>query len=156
MSCKRLTLLKVLGLAVLVWPLTAHANLIELQPFFFGDIIIVNNDSVHEYTVDISGNAVTSEHIFLMNEDQKPQPARFKLDSLPEFSEISVRVAETRLEAGNSDNYFTLDNIETVVTYAPEGSSIDITIGATLKTSGNGMSYAGDVYSGFLPISVDY
>ncbi len=139
----------------------ARSDIVKLQDLNFGNLIILDNKEIHSFTLKPDGETVASEHIFLMDtygeeENSKPRPAKFKIDALPEHSQISVKADNIKLEAQLSENYFLVKDIVISTAQTDKNGNLEFFLGGTLETSGNGMTYAEDVYSGTMPLTISY
>ncbi len=132
----------------------AHADIIEIQPFDFGEWAITNNTALNYVTV--SPNGSVSHSPSLININNTPEQGIYRVDGLPPFSTInSINVTMlTPLSGGNQN--LTMDNFQ--VTFTPVNSSGETTInlGATARTNGSGMSYDDAVYTGTLQLDINY
>lgn len=147
-------------ISLLAFSEISKADLLKLQDLNFGNLMILDNKEPHSFTLKADGTTEPSEYIFLMdsyaNETGKPTPGKFKIDALPEHSQISVKAENIKLEAETSDNYFLVKDIVISTAQTDENGEVLFFLGGTLETSGNGIPYAEDIYSGLMPLTVSY
>jgi len=141
--------------ACLAWGFTAHAAIIENQPFTFGEWAITNNTGTKFITVNPDGTFSSSPG--LINIVVAPTQGIYRVDGLPPSTAInSINVSMIApMTGGNQD--FTLDTFQII--YDPISNvsgEINITLGASAKTTGTGVPYDDAVYIGTLQLEINY
>lgn len=132
----------------------AHADIIEIQPFDFGEWAITNNTSQNYITVGPNGSVSHSPS--LININQTPQHGIYRVDGLPPFSTInSINVTElTPLQGGNQA--FSMSNFQVIFTPVNSSGETTINLGATARTNASGVGYDDATYTGTLQFDINY
>jgi hypothetical protein len=141
--------------AGLLWTNLALAAITEIQPLDFGQWAITNNTGFKTITVNPNGSFSNSTG--LVNIVRPPQQGIYRVDGLPPFTAVaSVNVTMIDpMQGGNQD--FTLESFQVV--YDPTTNSsgeVNITLGATAKTTGTGVPYDDAVYNGTLQLDINW
>lgn len=141
--------------AGLVWSSAARSAITEIQPLDFGQWAITNNTGFKTITVNPNGSFSNSPG--LVNIVRPPQQGVYRVDGLPPFTAVaSVNV--TMIDPMHGGNQvFTLESFQVV--YDPTTNSsgeVNITLGATAKTTGTGVPYDDAVYNGTLQLDINW
>ena len=134
---------------------SAYANIIEIQPLDFGQWAITNNSGIKYITIQPDGSVTHSPE--LVNFNKTPQQGVYRVDGLPPstaINAVNVNMIDP-LQGGNQ--VFTMNNFQVV--YDPVSNisgEINITLGATARTTGTGVPYDDAVYNGTLQLDIYY
>ncbi len=139
----------------LLWGSCAYAAIIENQPLNFGQWAVTNNTGIKFITVNPDSTFSSSPG--LINIVVPPTHGIYRVDGLPPSTAInSINVSMIApLSGGNQD--FTLDTFQVI--YDPVSNvsgEINITLGASAKTTGTGVPYDDAVYIGTLQLEINY
>ncbi len=141
--------------STLLWGSIAHAAIIENQPLNFGTWAITNNVGFKLITVNPDGSFSSSPGI--INIIVAPTQGIYRVDSLPPSTAIlSINATELApLTGGNQD--FTLTAFQVVHDPVTNVSGeVNITLGATARTTGTGVPYDDAVYTGTIQLEINY
>lgn len=133
----------------------ASAAIIEIQPLNFGQWAITNNTGFKTVVVNTNGSFSSSPGLF--NIVIPPTQGIYRVDSLPPFTAINSVTASMLLPMTGGNQNFTLDNFQVI--YDPTTNSsgeVNITLGATARTTGTGVPYDDATYSGTIQLDINY
>ncbi len=156
MMKKLFTFFVVLCAIFLAAPFSYAAVSVE-QPFVFGDYIVKNNNAVYDVTVNTDGSHSYDGAGFIEIIDTAA-PGIYNIDSLPVSTAIiSVTVSQISPLTGASGPNFPFSAFQETHPPTTDGLGVArITIGATVSTSGSGIAYIDDTYSGTIQITINF
>lgn len=152
------TLLYVLSYYSLIIHSHAAEIVTQVDRLSFGNIVVLDNATPSEITVDTEGKVVYTNDIRIID---LGQPAYFVLSGFPTYTQlftaVSVLNAETVSSIHNSQQ-FTLTNVTTAPSVTTNATGVaEIIIGGTLQTSGSGTNaYYDDTYTATLQLTISY
>lgn len=141
--------------AILSWANPASAAITEIQPLDFGEWAVTNNTGFKTIVVNPNGSFSSSPG--LINIIHPPQQGIYRVDGLPPFTAVnSVNVSMlTPLQGGNQP--FTMESFQVIYDPTTNASGeVNITLGATAKTTGTGVPYDDAVYNGTLQLDINW
>lgn len=142
-------------LCAAVFASQAKAAIIEIQPLNFGQWAITNNTGFKTIVVNTNGSFSNSPGLF--NIVVPPTQGIYRVDGLPAFTSINSVTASMLLPMTGGNQPFTLENFQIVHDPATNSSGeINITLGATAKTSGTGVAYDDASYTGTIQFDINY
>lgn len=128
-----------------------------VQAMTFGRFAIVNNTSVHSLTIN-PNNTYTADAAFIINAPL-PRTAEVRIETSVYNQPCNVSFNDGYLSKDGAlvQPYFTITdlNIADPCMTNPDGS-VDIVIGATLKTDASGIHYPSGNYSGGFEMIFQY
>lgn len=136
-------------------PFGSHAGVTTVQQLNFGEFLSYNNDSQYDITVNTNGSYSFDSGGFV--EIAAPQEGVYDLDGMtPNTAITGVAVTQSSaLSFGISS--FDMINFQEVHSGSTDGSGVArVTIGATARTTGNGLVYADKTYSGVVNIQINF
>lgn len=133
----------------------ASAAIIEIQPLNFGQWAITTNTGFKTITVNTNGSFSSSPG--LINIVQPPSQGVYRVDSLPPFTSINSVNATMLLPMTGGNQNFTLEDFQIIHDPATNSSGeVNITLGATAKTTGTGVPYDDATYTGTIQFDINY
>lgn len=154
-----LTFVILIGLTTISINRTFAANTI-LSPLDFGTIVVMNNDSIGQVTIEIDGDIIISGPISVLTPGQ---PAQIRFSNLTAYTLLNISsnivTATTTIPSGTSEQ-FTLTNIDTPTTVTTDqlGTAI-VEVGGTIQTSGVGIGageYLDTTYSASFEVIINF
>ena len=139
-------------------PAAAQTTMTEIEALSFGLFSLRDNDAPHELTVYASDGSFTAAQAFAVA-TPAPQRGEYLLEGFNPGEEIVVTIEPGGLAFGGAGaDIFTVTNytVEPSPVIAGAGGSVTIYVGATLRTSGNGVVGDTGAYSGELDITFDW
>jgi hypothetical protein len=153
-SWKRNALACLLGLGLLCGS-AAHAAITEIQPLNFGQWAITNNTGFKVITVNPNGSFSNSPGLF--NIVFTPTQGIYRVDSLPPFTTINSVNATMLVPMTGGNQNFTLDTFQVIHDPSTNASGeVNITLGATARTTGTGVPYDDATYTGTIQLEINY
>jgi len=127
----------------------------QIDALHFGRVVVRNNSSVHEITVETNGNFFASSGAIIFIED--PQEGRYFFDGLPEDSVVDAEVIAGHATYGSAlpGAYFVIEDFTYVVPNTNGIGQVTITVGATAKTTGLNDHYVSGTYSADITVSAE-
>lgn len=139
-------------LAGIAAPLTAHAEITQLQKLDFGEWAVTDNRSTHKIILNTDGSYTASSNSMVML--SPPKNGVYEVTELPAYNTInSVNVTVIQPMQGTG-GMFLIDDFTTLTPAADEDGVTTITLGATASTTGDGQGYNDDDYTGELQIEI--
>lgn len=135
----------------------SKADLLVLDEFDFGTLVILNNSAPFTYRVDSDNNTTYNPSAFLPL--SPPNRASINVSNGPPNTAFSVSVsAAPVLLNGAGPQFFTVTNVVTnpVTPFTNGSGSLNVRFDSTLRTSGDGTPYPNGNYTGNILITVDY
>lgn len=134
------------------------AEVVNIRPLSFGRIVISDNSTIGEYTIDYLGNITATNHFRII---EAGSPAEFLLFNYP--ANAQVFITPSVIQASTSSTPFSTGQF-TLVNLTSPGSifirtdgTAEVGVGGTLRTSGSGsMNYSDADYTINLQISFDF
>jgi hypothetical protein len=130
---------------------------VEVEPLFFGQIIITDNSAVRSCTIPAGGTMTCDPQITILHAGQY---GVFRLSGFDPAVAIWASVSNTTLTGGGftfdlQDFTFAPDIGSIGTAQAPAGGILTLKIGATLKTRA-GVSYNVAPYRGTFNLQINY
>lgn len=133
----------------------ARAAIIEIQPLNFGQWAITNNVGFKTITINPNGSFSHSPGLF--NIVIPPTHGIYRVDGLPPFTSIISVTASMLLPMTGGNQNFTLDTFQVIHDPATNSSGeMNITLGATARTTGTGVPYDDASYNGTIQFNINY
>lgn len=140
------------------WTTTALAQPLieEQQRLNFGTLAIASNASVSRLTYPRSGNGITIDGQFVLI--ARGTPGLYRFSGFPAYTPLGVSLNTTTLTAGSNGTVEPLSvdsyNFTEITTNAL--GEAELSLGASIETTGTGTSYVDAIYSGAAVLRVDY
>lgn len=132
----------------------AVAGVSVVQALHFGSFVVKSNDAQYDIVVNTDGSYSFDPDGYI--EISPPQEGVFDIDGLPTNSVInSVVITQTTPLSGIGGSFQMLD-FQELHTNTDGLGVATITIGATARSSGSGIAYADDTYSGELLVEINF
>lgn len=134
---------------------TASAGVTIIQAISFGSFVVKNNDAQHTITINPNGAYSFDAAGFL--EISAPQEGIYDIDGLtPNTAITSVTLTQNQPLAGSGPN-FQIINLQETHTASTDASGVArINIGGTAQTSGGGIAYPDQTYTGKIDIQINF
>lgn len=120
-----------------------------VQAMTFGNFAIVNNSAIHMLTINTNGT-YTADPVFVIN-SPLPRAGEIRIETTSYNQPCSVTFNDGFLskDGAMTQPLFTITDLVTATPCMtnPDGS-VDIVIGATLRTDASGIHYPSGSYSG--------
>ena len=134
---------------------TSCAQIVQqLQLFTFGTIAIRSNAAIERLNLNLNGTFSSTANILVVS---PPRRAEFLVSGLPASTALSLSIASIQLGDGSASSkkfdvvFVYLANMSTDST-----GSVTISIGGSLKTSGDGTAYTDNAYGATASLIVNY
>ena len=136
----------------------AFAGITTIQALSFGEWIVKNNDAVHSITVNLSGPAFTFDSAGFIIINPTAQLGIYDLDGMPPNMAISsVVITQITPLSGPSGPNFQMNSFQESNPGTTDGSGVArIRVGGTAQTSGSGVPYVDQTYTGTLQIQINF
>lgn len=126
----------------------------------FGTIVVINNDSIGQITVNLNGSTTVAGPIILL---VPGQPAEIEFFGYPAYTPLSITsnvvTATTTIPFGSSEQ-FTLTSVNTLPSVTTDVlGTVIVTVGGTIQTSGVGVGvgeYLDTTYSATYEVIVNF
>jgi len=134
------------------------AAITQIDKLYFGGIVVLDNNTKSEITVDTQGRIITTNQIRVID---LGHPAHYLLTHYAAYTQLftvaSVLVAETASYNNNSQQ-FTLIDVTTAPSLTTNAMGVaDVIIGGTMQTSGSGINkYYDGTYTATIQLTVNY
>jgi hypothetical protein len=158
---KGVRLKHLLFLTILCWLATtttavAQPLIEEQQPLNFGTLAIASNSPVSRFTYPRTGTNINIEGQFALIASGSPGLYRFT--GFPAYTPLSVSLNNTTLtpSGGGFFEPLTVDNYDFAELTTDAQGEAELSLGARLNTTGNGISYVDAPYSSTTVLRVDY
>jgi hypothetical protein len=139
---------------VVFLPKQGWAGVTVVQALSFGEFIVKNNNAQYDIVVNVGGGHTYDSSGFI--QISAPQVGIFDIDGLPANSVISsVVITQVSPLLGGGRVFQMVDFQESHTNTNSSGVS-RITVGATARTSGSGLAYVDQTYSGDLEIQINF
>lgn len=136
--------------------LPAAAGLVVEQALDFGTIVITDNNSVSQLTIPMSGNATSSNKIYITRQGQAAQLRFFSYPAFTVLSFAPVFPVQSTNGVGATQE-FTLSQILMPPTATTNATGeVLVKMGAVLQSSGSGLQYQNTDYQFAISIVVTY
>lgn len=134
----------------------AWAGVTTVQQLQFGSYIVKKNDAVYTITVNIGGVTTYDPSGFI--QISPGQDGIYDLDGMTPFDAItSVTITQVTPLAGPSGPNFQMNSFtETHPAQVDAGGVVRVRLGASADTSGSGMAYIDQTYTGQLLIQINF
>jgi hypothetical protein len=133
----------------------ARADVTVVQALHFGSFISKNNDAQYDITIHPGGAYSFSGTGFI--EILPPQQGIYDIDGLPASSTISsIIITQLSPLASNSGENFQMLDFEETHGNSNGSGVARVNIGATARTTGSGIAYPDQTYTGELQIQINF
>lgn len=136
------------------------ATVTEVKSLHFGKIVVVNNNQPSQLVIQVNGTVSAAPGIIIIDPGH---PGRFQLDDFPPSTSITVSLDELSdptsqfSESGIPTEQFKIEPYFAFSNYVTDSNGqLDIPLGGTLTTSGNGQSYKDGVYYRYFHVHINY
>lgn len=147
-------ILIIISIALTVNVNGAHAATLVLQELHFGEWLIKNNIGFQTVTVNTDGSYSNTPDMIMLS---PPTEGIYVIDGLNPSSVItSVDVTMLTPTSSGSGEDFTVDSFTTLSPDTDAGGQTTITLGARIRSSGNGLPYTDGVHTGTLQIDINF
>ncbi len=131
----------------------AQAGVSIIQALQFGEVISRNNNATHSITINTDGSYSLSGGFI---EIAAPQEGIYDIDSLTPSTAIASIVVTQLQPLTASGEVFNMDNFTTTFGSTDAGGVARVTLGARAQTTGTGISYANQTYSGQVQLVISF
>ena len=135
-------------------PFVARAAVLEIQPLYFGEWIVRNNNAAHSINVTHTG-VYGADPGFI--EIQGATNGIYQISGLPSNGVLlSITVNQVTPLAGGGGPVFNMDNFTTQAANPDVNGITTLYIGARATTTGDSTPYPDDTYSGVLQVDFNF
>ncbi|NOU50747.1 DUF4402 domain-containing protein [Pseudoalteromonas sp. JBTF-M23] len=138
---------------MMIGSITCSAQVIE--SLNFGSLVIPRNDQVASVTIH-PDNSIDMNGLYVF---APGNPALLVIESLSPGSQVFISDSANgvRLTSGTNNQYLVIEKLHYRKSHiVNQHGEVELSIGATLKTSANGAPYFDGHYSSIIEISLDY
>lgn len=140
----------ILTLSLLSIP--SSADVISLTKLRFGKFIVAENNNKQSVTVNLDGSYNFSSSLIMID---PPQRGEYQIHDLAPNSTLHLDVSQIQ-PLSATGNFFILKNFENFHTNSDNNGVANLILGATAESSGNGLPYRDQTYSGTIQILISY
>ncbi len=131
----------------------ALAAVAVVQALQFGEFIVRNNDAMHTITINTDGSFNFSPGFV---EIVSPQEGIYDISGLPPSMAIASIVVTQLQPLTGAGNIFNMNAFQTAFTGTDAFGVARVTLGATVETTGTGVPYSNQTYSGQLQLQINF
>ncbi len=138
----------------LLFPTNLRAGVTTIQPLSFGNFVVKRNDAQYDITINTDGSVAYDSAGYI--QISPPQQGIYDIDGLPLAMAISSVDVTQFGPLSAAGNLFQMVDFQETHPAATVGGVARIVIGATARSTGNGIAYFDQTYTGTVQIQINF